>query len=74
MESNVTRIVRLEEQYKNLDKKIEKILTNDLPHLQEGIDKLDSRLDRVEQKLAIWAGAIIILGWIGQVLLDKILM
>ena len=73
MENNTTRIARLEEQYKNLDKKIEKIISNDLPHLQDGIDKLDSRLDRVEQKLAVWAGAIIILGWIGQALIDKVI-
>jgi len=65
MENNETRITRLEEQYKNLDEKIDKIIGNDLPHIQ-------ARLSSIENRLAIWAGAIIVFGWIGQFLLMKL--
>ncbi|MFA5365418.1 MAG: hypothetical protein WC325_09595 [Candidatus Bathyarchaeia archaeon] len=66
MEQDHDRIIRLEEQYKDMSEKVDKIMTNHLPHIQEKVDK-------IENKLAIWSGAIIIIGIIAPYILEKIL-
>ena len=51
---NKLKIAVLEEKHNNLEGKVDKILDNHLPHIQ---DKLDS----VENKQNYWGGAIAIL-------------
>jgi hypothetical protein len=41
-------------------------MTNHLPHIQDKVDK-------IEDKLALWSGAIIIIGIIAPYILEKIL-
>jgi hypothetical protein len=66
MEQDHDRIIRLEEQYKDMSEKVDKIMTNHLPHIQDKVDK-------IEDKLALWSGAIIIIGIIAPYILEKIL-
>ena len=73
MENNETRITRLEEQYKNIDEKVDAIINNHLPHLSKGVEDITKEVAEIKNKLALWSGAIIVLGWFGQFVLDKIL-
>lgn len=66
MEQDHDRIIRLEERDRALEEKIDKIMTNHLPHIQDKVDK-------IEDKLALWSGAIIIIGIIAPYILEKIL-
>jgi hypothetical protein len=50
--SNLTyRVEKLEESYKTLDMKIEIIMTNDLPHINSSIVKVDERIKSFENRL-----------------------
>lgn len=73
MEQDHDKIIRLEEQYKSIEEKVDKIMDNHLPHIQDKLDRVDEKMDKIENKLALWSGAIIILGILGQYILDKIL-
>lgn len=63
--TNLYRIQQLEKNYEDLDSKIDKLLTNDLPHLHEAIISLKTR---VSVLTAVNIGAII-----GGVLISKLL-
>lgn len=54
------------EQIKTLGKNVETIMTNHLPHIQDAVDKL-------ERKLAYWAGAIAVVVVAAQFLIPKLI-
>lgn len=39
------RVSQLEKNYDSLDKKIEKLMVNDIPHLQQAMGSLKTRMD-----------------------------
>ena len=47
-------------EYKNIEDKVDKIMTNHLPHLQAGLTELQVGLNRIDNKLAYWSGGIIV--------------
>ena len=50
--NNLTwRVTQLEKNYDDLDSKIEKILSNDLPHLNTAISEVNERLKAVSDKI-----------------------
>ena len=51
------RVGQIEKNYETLDNKIEKLLTNDIPHLQQSMSSLKVRM---EVLTAVNVGAIII--------------
>lgn len=60
---NAIEIARLGEKVSGLDKKVDKMLSNDLPHLQMGISNLEEKQDKISEKMAFWAGALAILSF-----------
>ena len=54
------RVEQLEKNYDSLDKKLDHILTNELPHFQEELTSLKTR---VSVSAVINVGAIILLGF-----------
>lgn len=73
MENTETRVTRLEEKNRNLEEKVDSILTNHLPHLQKGVDSIDCRIDSMEKQQAKWGGAIIVIGFVTQFLVQILL-
>ena len=66
MKNNLTwRVTQLEQNYKDLDVKIERILSNDLPHIKESIIRLDGKMDSLRGRVALLStlqiGAIVII-------------
>ena len=64
--NNLTwRVTQLEQNYKDLDVKIERIMSNDLPHIKESIIKLDGKMDSLRGRVALLStlqiGAIVII-------------
>ena len=55
------RVEQLEKNYDSLDKKLDHLLVNELPHLQEELTSLKTR---VSVSTAINVGAIILLGFL----------
>lgn len=51
--------------FNHLEKKVDQILNNHLPHL-------DRRIDKVEQKLAYWSGGIVVAVTVAQWLLNRL--
>ena len=47
----IWRVTQLEKSYGDLDKKIERILSNDLPHLNTAIGEVNERLKAVSDKI-----------------------
>ncbi len=61
MPSDKERISTLEEQYKGVREDVKEIKTNHLPHIQDSLDLLDKRLDKIDITLAKWGFAVVIL-------------
>ena len=66
MKNNLTwRVTQLEQNYKDLDVKIERILSNDLPHIKESIIRLDGKVDSLRTRIGLLTtlqiGAIVII-------------
>lgn len=59
------KIAVIETKIQNLEEKVDTVISNHLPHIQ-------ARVDKIENKLALWSGAIIILGIILPYFLDKL--
>ena len=66
MKNNLSwRVTQLEQNYKDLDVKIEHILSNDLPHIKESVIRLDGKVDSLRGRVALLStlqiGAIVII-------------
>lgn len=52
MTTNLTyRVGILEANYKDMDKKFDQILSNDLPHIRQSVIKLDGRITTLDEKI-----------------------
>ena len=66
MKNNLTyRVELLENNYRSLDKKIDDIMSNDLPHIKESVIRVDGKVDSLRGRVGILSylqlGAIIII-------------
>ena len=59
------RVTQLEERYKEIDKSLSLILSNDLPHIKESVIRVDGKVDSLRGRVGILSylqlGAIIII-------------
>lgn len=67
---NKVSIARLEEKFEGLATNVNLILTNHLPHIQSGVDRLENKFN---SRLPNWATALIailtgIIGWLVSLL------
>lgn len=51
--TNTYRIGVLESNYKELDGKLDTILSNDLPHIKESVIRLDGKVDSLRGRVGI---------------------
>lgn len=49
--TNTYRIGVLEANYKEMDKKLDRIMSNDLPHIRESVIKLNGKIDTMEENI-----------------------
>ena len=63
-ESPETKIARLEERIAELHVDVSLIMSNHLPHIQGAIDELRQDINKINLKLAMWSGGIIVATWI----------
>lgn len=65
------KIARLEQNHKALSDVVVQIRDNHLVHISADIKEVKDQVDRISLKLAQWGGVILLLGVIGQILVDK---
>ena len=73
METDHDRIIRLEGQYESLDGKVTEIRDNHLVHLLAAVNENSRKIDAVQVRLAVWSGAVIILGVLAPYVLNKLI-
>lgn len=66
------RIATLEANHQEAMNIINEIKSNHLVHLASDIKDLTGKVDEISLKIARWGGAILILGIVGQLLIDKL--
>lgn len=52
----------------NLERQVETIMTNHLPHLQAGLDRIEASLDQISVRISMWA-----LGILGSLFVGTII-
>lgn len=66
------RISTLEANHQEAMNIINEIKSNHLVHLAQDIKDLTRKVDEISLKIARWGGAILILGVLGQLIIDKL--
>ena len=57
------RISTLEANYTSLEEKIDEIKNNHLVHLTNEVDETKKAIAKIDNKLAMWAGGIVVAVW-----------